>query len=415
MFRLQSSALFTCWLISSTCAFTPDERLGARRHNFAARTTRLHAQNVGDTVKGGIKFLLVPNAKRDTPSSSSYTADDTPSISSDVTSAEFDPSISATTSATSIPDVIKDEVVPFTPYEPPAPVTASSASVSDIVNVPPIDPVTTVSEPISSVVPSVTAPPETATGSVDIPAWKTSLSDFMSSNFAKTAGQAQSADSLSTTTPPAFDGSAMRDMASSIRMPEMSFSLDNVFPVDKFSSSLNNLGDVLPSQTTTLPDVMNAMNMNELGGWYVGAFSLIVAGIASAAISPPEVSTPTGSSVSGLTPVDGQAGSKDDGTASLPGDMKSKVQELNSVIERLNMEITDLKADKSQTTYELATLKSDVRVLQNDLKEAYRRESELQESIKSAESKLHSETARYEKELEETYAKLGKPREVSME
>jgi len=169
-------------------------------------------------------------------------------------------------------------------------------------------------------------------------------------------------------------------------------------PVQKMVASWVTLGQLLRSGDTTMGQLAEALNFKELGGWYIGIFSILVAGLV-ANISGEEKITPSEAVKEAMelleTPVE-------ETTEAVS--VEQQIEQLTQATAAVSKELTQIKTEKASRDYEVATLKSDMREMKNLLDSSKITERELKSSLKQTEKKFMTETQQLREELEKRAA-----------
>lgn len=179
-------------------------------------------------------------------------------------------------------------------------------------------------------------------------------------------------------------------------------------PYDKLDAVFDSLTLLVQTDGWTLGDLIQNVNLEELGGFYGGCIvgCFLVASLLVKSKTPPMVFT--------AKPMRQQSVGQGIQTAI---EMEEKMQlerlvsDLTLAVTALSKELRDLKQEKAKTEYALATMKSDVRMLQNAIQatdlterqlkkqtvESAFKETELHSHLRDAEMKVHA--LQTEKEL----------------
>ena len=160
-------------------------------------------------------------------------------------------------------------------------------------------------------------------------------------------------------------------------------------PTEKFAALSDQLKTVLDSPGWKFTDLIEALNVKELGGWYAGAVLgvLLLAAFNNnrSSSSRPKVER---SEVSvdkirkRTAQTQSRASSSTAGSSSDEKDvLESMVTELNTAVGSLSKELMNLKTDKTQTDYTLKSVLSDVRTVNKKVDSKAVAEKQLQAQL----------------------------------
>jgi hypothetical protein len=175
-------------------------------------------------------------------------------------------------------------------------------------------------------------------------------------------------------------------------------------PVERLADSIKSFVTVLQTQgmsPESLQASLRALNMEELGVWYVGALGFV--SLVAASNSSVSARKDLESRLSEATVTLGKEAEE----ASLQvrtllaekERMQSQVQELSKATATVSKELKELKAEKAQRDYAVAEMKSELRALKNELKIQKAKETEAVFNLEIAEKRIQSETQRLTSEL----------------
>ena len=171
------------------------------------------------------------------------------------------------------------------------------------------------------------------------------------------------------------------------RDPEISVS----FPFEKLEASLKAATRL--SEYSSLKDLLDAMNMNELGGYYAAAviFVLLVVGKSqnkNSFVARVPLTPVSSSNIQALT---------------------DQVAQLKEATASLEEEISALRDEKATVDAELSSMKGEVESLLGLVKAAQSNEDELRTALKVAQGNYDVEVGALRQQLGEAKAKLPKP------
>eukprot|EP00977_Amphora_coffeiformis_P002375 scaffold448_cov156-Amphora_coffeaeformis.AAC.4 len=161
-------------------------------------------------------------------------------------------------------------------------------------------------------------------------------------------------------------------------------------------------------------DFERALNLKETSGWYLAVAGTL--GVAwwnlamgeSSGSGAAAVAVPRGGTVVKEVAVNeaklNQLQAADDAIAKREAAVADQVSQLTAATTAVTKQLAELNAAKAQRDYDVATMKSDLREMRNELYVAARSEQELRASLQRTQAKLDSETASLRKQLEERIA-----------
>lgn len=177
-------------------------------------------------------------------------------------------------------------------------------------------------------------------------------------------------------------------------------------PADRISQSIQSFATVLQTQGAnpeSLQAALRALNMEELGVWYVGAlgFVSLLAASTSSVSARKDLESKLSEATATLGKETEEASLREQTLLAEKERMQSQVKELTQATAAVSKELKELKAEKARSDYAVAELKSELRALQNELKIQKAKETEVVSNLADAEKRLQSETQRLKSELEE--------------
>jgi hypothetical protein len=176
-------------------------------------------------------------------------------------------------------------------------------------------------------------------------------------------------------------------------------------PVERMAQSIQSFLAVLQTQgmsPDSLQASLRALNMEELGVWYVGALGLIslVAASNSSVTARKDLETKLSEAAAELGKEAEEASLRESALLAEKERMERQVKELTQATATVSKELKELKAEKAKRDYAVAEMKSELRALQNELKIQKANEAEAASNLANAEKRLQSETQRLKSELE---------------
>jgi hypothetical protein len=126
-------------------------------------------------------------------------------------------------------------------------------------------------------------------------------------------------------------------------------------PTEKLSAVAESVRALVKTQGWTIKDLVGVMNLEELGGWYGGAFALFLIMVAL-----------------GQQPV----------RREYQPDLEGPVMELKGAVTALAEELKEVKAAKASTDSELTQMKTAVKTLEGKLEKSAAAEAELRTQVK---------------------------------
>jgi hypothetical protein len=176
-------------------------------------------------------------------------------------------------------------------------------------------------------------------------------------------------------------------------------------PVERMAQSIQSVLTVLQTQgmsSDSLQASLRALNMEELGVWYVGALGLasLVAASNSSVTARKNLETKLGVAAAELGKEAEEASLRESALLAEKERMENQVTELTQATATVSKELKELKAEKAKRDYAVAEMKSELRALQNELKIHKAKEAETASNLANAEKRLQSETQRLKSELE---------------
>eukprot|EP00522_Entomoneis_paludosa_P014811 CAMPEP_0172450816 /NCGR_PEP_ID=MMETSP1065-20121228/9039_1 /TAXON_ID=265537 /ORGANISM="Amphiprora paludosa, Strain CCMP125" /LENGTH=518 /DNA_ID=CAMNT_0013202653 /DNA_START=222 /DNA_END=1778 /DNA_ORIENTATION=- len=162
------------------------------------------------------------------------------------------------------------------------------------------------------------------------------------------------------------------------------FSLNNQLTASwaDFLASLTAVKSTMQQSQFSPQDITTALDLKSTSGWYFGAAVLLL-GIHSASEDNQATTAPVG--VDAL--MSAAASPK-----RAPLSLKETIEMLQNTAEVVNSELKDIKAEKATVDYEFATLKSELRDVQNKLDLSANHERELHKSLEATKAQLSKET-----------------------
>jgi hypothetical protein len=184
-------------------------------------------------------------------------------------------------------------------------------------------------------------------------------------------------------------------------------------PYDKLDAVFDSLTLLVQTDGWTLTDLIQNINLEELGGFYGGCIvgTFLVASLVTKSKTPPMIFTPTPKRQQQPS-IGGQQESE---SAMYLTEEKVRLERLVSdltlAVTALSKELRDLKEEKAKTDYALATMKSDVRMLQNaiqatDLTEGQLQKQTIQSEIKQYDLQTHLRDAEMQVQALQTEKEL---------
>lgn len=167
-----------------------------------------------------------------------------------------------------------------------------------------------------------------------------------------------------------------------------------MIPVSKLSTSLTNFVEILKTEGWTSDEALQALDFDELGGWYVGTLGLLLAISSSGAGSSSRKRLELKLNATEVMLLE-ETKKAEAQTAALVSDkerMESQVAELSKATAAVSSELKKFQADKASSDYVLAGLKSEMRSLRNELEAQKATERELRMLLTKAENQLKDET-----------------------
>jgi predicted RNase H-like nuclease (RuvC/YqgF family) len=148
--------------------------------------------------------------------------------------------------------------------------------------------------------------------------------------------------------------------------------------MDKFTMVIVNLQQLVKQDGWKFSDIIDALNLEELGGWYSG---IVVGFLLLLALT--ERNTPRTSSSAAAT-----AASYSTRAATSAGDaeLRSMVTDLNKAVQALTQELKEMKAEKSLTDSALASMKTEVSGMKSQLAQSSATEMQLKKEIEKREA-----------------------------
>jgi hypothetical protein len=152
--------------------------------------------------------------------------------------------------------------------------------------------------------------------------------------------------------------------------------------VDKFTASFQNLGALLQKDgLVSAKEAADALDLDELGAYYVGVIGLFVAISASGGGGSDSMS-----SVEAAMPTQNITATIETGVVMTQSDtMTGQILELTKAITAMSKEMKVLQGEKATRDYEIATMKSDARSLKNQLDSSESFEGSLKVALKKME------------------------------
>lgn len=399
------------------------------------------ASAAGDSFKRGIKFLLVPNAKpksAPSPPAGAIVPDGTSPLSSTAPPAET--VTTPATAATTTPQVAENtpSALPVDAVTPPPDVmTSSSAAVAATTTTTPVNPSASEGLPNNnpfqpvqgmqvdwtekvgdSLRPNVQADwqfPHIDTprpnvllrgggGGFDWGAW---LQDKWNHAWQASSGPVN-------TGPPRVLERIDPDAAVQWRAQWENVSGQQFLAsYDLFRLSVRDLAALLSSGTAyTQADFERALNLKETGAWYLavaGTLGVAWWNVALRDDGSSAVAMPRGgwsASTTATTTADPevklrQLAQTDDALAKREAAVTDQVAELTAATAAVTQQLAELNAAKAQRDYDVATMKSDLREMRNELDVTTRSEQDLRRSLQRTQERLETETASLRQQLEE--------------
>ena len=161
-------------------------------------------------------------------------------------------------------------------------------------------------------------------------------------------------------------------------------------------------------------DFERALNLKETSGWYLAVAGTL--GVAwwnlamgeSSSSGTAAVALPRGGTAVREVAVKeaklNQLKATDDAIAKREAAVADQVTQLTAATTAVTKQLAELNAAKAQRDYDVATMKSDLREMRNELYVTARSEKELRASLQRTQAQLESETASLRKQLEERIA-----------
>ena len=131
-------------------------------------------------------------------------------------------------------------------------------------------------------------------------------------------------------------------------------------PTDKFSAVAANVKALVQTRGWTVKDFVGVMNLEELGGWYIGAFGAFLIMVAL-----------------GQQPVLVRQQNK--------ADFEGQVMQLKDAVTTLAEELQEVKEEKASADKQLKEMKTEVKSMEENLKESAGVEAELRAHVKDLE------------------------------
>jgi hypothetical protein len=176
-------------------------------------------------------------------------------------------------------------------------------------------------------------------------------------------------------------------------------------PYDKLDAVFDSLSMLVQTDGWTLRDLLQNLNFEDLGGFYSGCIvgSFLIASLVLKSKTPPMIFTPTLKTqqmvTKGIVPTESASRLTEEKMR-----LERLVSDLTIAVTALSKELRVLKEEKAKTEYALATMKSDVRMLQNAIQatdlterqlkkqteESALMETELQAHLRDAEMKVQA-------------------------
>ena len=412
-------------------------------------TTRLSAG--GASLKKGIKFLLVPNAKETAPAAAPIPFKDIPDITRDATVL-----VDSTTPAVTASPTVTDSVSQATETSQVVAATARrAAKMEEVVVAPP--PVESTPPPVVQEVLTSPPLPSPPTPHVNPSTPEEFLSSFrpvkgMEVDWTEKVDESYRANIQEKASsfdwhPPVsrwsgfdlgawFQNKMINGWGSSGPVnagpPKV---LDKINPdaalqwrqwenagVQQFLTSYS-LFKMSVADTAALlsggaaysqDDFERALNLKETSGWYLAVAGTL--GVAWWNLAVGESSNSGAAAVAlprgGMTAKEAavkeaklnQLKATDEEIAKREAAVADQVTQLTDATTAVTKQLAELSASKAQRDYDVATMKSDLREMRNELYVAARSEEELRASLERTKAKLDSETASLRLQLEERIA-----------
>jgi hypothetical protein len=181
-------------------------------------------------------------------------------------------------------------------------------------------------------------------------------------------------------------------------------SLESI-PVDKLSSTFDNLGKSLQNGGFTAQSILESMSSAEKG-WYLAAGSVVLAAVGAGIRNTYEDQLETTTLETKEKQANAKEPAKISEADSVEDDMVSQIKELSQMTTALSNELKQIKTQKSKKDYDVATMQSDVRELQNAMDAQKKSEKALKLQLAQTEKKLAAETAQLQQKLEEANKKF---------
>lgn len=218
--------------------------------------------------------------------------------------------------------------------------------------------------------------------------------DKVSANAAALAHGAEQAAALARTV-----GDTAAGQLRGLHVPEFalaSYSLEDLrirLPAEQFSALQSSLQGVLRTPGWKLTDVVDALNLEELGGWYAGA---VVGCLLVAAVNDRQaaVKAATAELTANALKIKEQ-------DALEKQRLEGMVVELTQAVAILTAELRDLKTQRAETNYALASMQNDVRSVKVEVGKNSATEKQLYAKLEESNAKnevlrTQLETARFE-------------------
>ena len=428
---MKFSAAVLVLALADTHAFVmPHTRVGVS----TSTTTSLRAAT-GDSLKKGIKFLLVPNAKQTTTAPAPIPFKDIPDVPVDA------PVVAAAAPVVQQQQApLRAQVVAATP--PPAPVVVETPPVvvPEVVTPPP-PPIVTASPP-PEVVATPHVNPSTAEEvlnsfqpikgmqvdwtekvddsyrpnlqetvnlpSVDLHAPAARLSDFnLGAWFQNKMNNGWGAAGPVNAGPPKTLEAVNPDAALQLRQWESTTGQEFMSSYTNFKMSVTDLAALLSSGGAySQEDFERALNLKETSVWYLAVAGTV--GVAWLNMVVGDSSSREAAKVAREVAAKEEQLNKlaltNNEIAKRETLVADQVTQLTAATTAVTKQLAELNAAKAQRDYDVATMKSDLREMRNQLDLAVSSEQDLRVSLQSTQAQLDTETASLRKQLEERLA-----------
>ena len=165
-------------------------------------------------------------------------------------------------------------------------------------------------------------------------------------------------------------------------------------PVERLTLNVQNF----LSKGVVTQGALDALDLNEFGGWYVGGIAVLVAislgGMEMSTAKDSEAAASTGEQAKSLpeTSLIQEAELEKE-------KLEAQVKQLTEATTNVSKELLQLKQEKAARDYSVAEMKSEIRQLQNTLSSQQLAEMELRSQLQRTESKFETETATLKEQL----------------